>query len=74
MVTFRAPGRQPQSGWVKNPQAKLGVVARKFAARLGIAGTYECLGPNGEAISPETPLSDLSSEEITLASELTPAA
>ena len=72
-LTFRTPGREPLTGRVKNPSAKLGAVAAKVAARFGIAGTFECIGKQGEALDPETPLSDLPEEEITLASELTPA-
>ena len=72
-VTFRALGREPVTGTVKNADAPLGKVAAKVAATLGIAGTFECLDTNSEVISPETRLADLPDGEITLASELTPA-
>jgi len=59
---------------VRNPDAALGRVAAKAAAKFGIAGTFECLNARGDVLSPETRLADLPDEEtITLASELTPA-
>lgn len=74
-LTFRAVGCKPVSGWVKNPDATLGQVSAKVAAKMGIAGIYECLDPKeeGKALSPDTRLADLPDEEITLASDLTPA-
>ena len=74
-LTFRALGSDPVTGVVKNPQATLGTVAATAAARIGLAGTYECLTATNEVLSPETPLGDLPDEvtDITLASELTPA-
>ena len=74
-LTFRALGSNPVSGVVKNPQATLGTVAAKAAARIGLAGTYECLDAKNEVLSPEIPLADLPEDvtDITLASELTPA-
>ncbi len=74
-LTFRALGREPLTGAVKNPNAKLGTVAARVAARLGVAGTFECLNhQTSEVIDPETPLADLpENSEILLAPELTPA-
>lgn len=72
-ITFRAPGREPLTGVVKNPSAKIGAVAARVALKMGLAGGFECLTRESEAIDPETPLADLPDTEITLASELTPA-
>jgi hypothetical protein len=72
-LTFRVLGREPVSGRVKDPQATLGEVSQHVAARLGIAGAFECLDSKNRELSPETRLADLPEEEITLATELTPA-
>ena len=72
-LTFRTLGQEPVTGWVNNPDATLGSVAVKVAANSGIAGTFECLDQKGQVLSPQTRLADLPDEEITLASELTPA-
>ena len=72
-LTFHVRGREPLTGVMKNPDAPLGKVAAKLAAKLGIAGTFECLDRNERTISPETRLADLPDDEITLASDLTPA-
>ena len=72
-LTFRVLGREPVTGTVKNPDATLGKVAAKVAAKLGIAGAFECVNAKQETISPQTRLVDLPDEEITLASDLTPA-
>jgi hypothetical protein len=58
---------------VKNPCARLGNVAARIAARAGLAGTFEMIAKNGATLDPNTELKDLDDEEITLASELTPA-
>jgi len=75
-ITFRALGRAPVTGVVRNPEALLGTVAAKVASRLGIAGSFEILDDRSEVLSPQTPLKDLPEREeaeYTLASELTPA-
>ena len=72
-ITFRALGREPLTGVVRNPDAKLGAVAAKIATKLGLAGVFECINTREEVISPDTRLADLPDTEITLASELTPA-
>lgn len=72
-LTFRVLGGEPITGTVKNPDATLGKVAAKVAAKLGIAGAFECLNAKQDTISPQTRLADLPDEEITLASDLTPA-
>jgi len=73
-LSFRVLGREPVSGKVKNPHATLGKVAAKVASKMGLAGSYEAVNKKGEVLSPDTRLVDLPDEEITLASELTPAA
>ena len=72
-LTFRVPGQGRLSGIVKNPEAELGKVASGVAEKLGIAGAFECLDKSSQVISPETRLADLPDEDITLASNLTPA-
>ena len=72
-LTFHAPGGQRLRCRVRNPDAPLGKVVASVAARLNVAGTFECLDRNSETISPETRLADLPDDEITLASDLTPA-
>ena len=73
-LTFRTLDGKSLSGAVKNPDGQLGNTAARAAARLGVAGTFECLDPKNQPISPETRLADLpEDEEITLSSELTPA-
>lgn len=72
-LTFRAVGCKPVSGRVKNPDATLGQVSAKVAAKLGIAGVFECLDQKDNTLSPDTRLADLPVEEITLSSDLTPA-
>jgi len=73
-LKFRTPSGEHIAGRVKNPDATLGTTAARIAARLGIAGTFECIGADNHVISPETRLADLPDEaEITLAAELTPA-
>ena len=73
-LTFHVRGREPVSGRIRNPEAKLGAVATKVASRFGIAGTFECLDhANGEVISPECRLRDLPGSDVALAPELTPA-
>jgi len=62
-----------QTALVKNPDATIGSVSSKVAARLGIAGTFESLRKNGEAIAPDTRLADLPEPDVYLASDLTPA-
>lgn len=73
VMTFRVPGREPLKGVIKNPDATLGKVAASVAQRQGLAGTYECLSRDGESLSPDMRLADLPDDEITLASDLTPA-
>jgi hypothetical protein len=73
-LSFKVMGREPLSGVVRNPDATIGSVAPKIAERLGIAGTFEVLDAKGQTLSPSTRLADLpDKEELTLASELTPA-
>jgi len=72
-LKFHVPGGQLLRCRVRNPDAQLGKLAASVAARLGVAGTFECLDRNSETISPETSLADLPDDEITLASDLTPA-
>jgi hypothetical protein len=72
-LTFRALGCKPISGLVKNPDATLGQVSAKVAAKMGIAGVFECLDPKDNTLSPYTRLADLPDEEITLSTDLTPA-
>ena len=72
-VTFRAFGRKPLTGSVKNPNARLGDVAPRIAAHMGLGGTFECLNKASEAIDPQTRLVDLPDGEITLSPDLTPA-
>ena len=73
-LTFRTVGNQSLNGVVKNPNATLGTIAAKAARHLGLAGTFECLDRESRVLNPDTPLADLpADEEITLASELTPA-
>lgn len=73
-LRFRTPSGDQVVGRVKNPDATLGTTAARLAARLGIAGSFECVGPDNQVIAPDTRLADLPDEaEITLASELTPA-
>ena len=72
--TFRVVGRaEPMQGKLKNMNATLGAVAGKLAQRLGVAGRFECLDPQGQVLQPECRLADLPADEITLAPELTPA-
>ena len=73
-LTFRTLGGRSFSGEVNNPMALLGSVAGRLAARAGLAGTFEMLDKQGTTLDPNTPLEDLpDGEEITMASELTPA-
>jgi len=73
-LSFTVTGREPLSGVVRNPDATIGSIAPKIAERLGIAGTFEVLDREGVPVSPLTRLADLpDKEELTLASELTPA-
>jgi hypothetical protein len=73
-LTFRVLGREPITGRIKNPEARLGDVAERLARRENIAGTFECLNREGQVLSPDCRLADLpTDEEITLAPELTPA-
>lgn len=73
-LSFKVMGREPLSGVVRNPNATIGSVAPRIAERLGIAGTFEVLDGKGQTLSPLTRLADLpDKEELTLASELTPA-
>ncbi len=59
---------------VKKPSARLGHVAARIAARAGLSGTFEMISKDGTAMDPNTELKNISEEEeITLASELTPA-
>jgi hypothetical protein len=72
-VTFKMPGGRTITGQVKNPQATLGAVAGRLAARHGLAGTFELVNKDGVTLDPNTQLESLPDEEVTLASELTPA-
>jgi hypothetical protein len=73
-LSFKVMGREPLSGVVRNPEATIGSVAPKIAERLGIAGTFEVLDAKGQTVNPSMKLADLpDKEELTLASELTPA-
>jgi hypothetical protein len=66
-------GQKPLKGKVKDPDATLGEVAAVAAARLKIAGAFECLNAKEETLSPEMRLADFPEDDITLASNLTPA-
>lgn len=76
-LTFEVEGREPQSGFVRNPDATLGSVAAQVASRVGLAGTFQCLREDGNGetlLSPDTPLSELPSETaIRLSPQYTPA-
>jgi len=76
-LTFAIEGREPQSGYVRNPQATLGSVATQVASRVGLAGTFQCLreDEDGETLlSPETPLDEIPEETtIRLSPQYTPA-
>jgi len=59
---------------VKKPSARLGNVAARIAARAGLSGSFEMVSKSGATLDPNTELKDIpDDEEITLASELTPA-
>jgi hypothetical protein len=74
-LQFRTLDGRCYRGTVKKPSARLGSVAAKIAARAGLAGTFEMIRPSGATLDPNTELKDLPQEEdITLVSELTPAA
>ena len=75
MLTFKTADGRSFTGQVKNPSAKLGAVAGQLAAtKAGIAGSFEIVDSKGSTVDPNTRLADLpADEELTLASELTPA-
>ena len=76
IIKFRTLNGKPLTATIRNIEKKtLGAVAKSAAERLHLAGAFECLDPrSSEVISPESPLADLpDTEEIVLASELTPA-
>ena len=70
-ITFRAPGRQPVTGVVRNPQATLGVASRAVAEKFGFAGGYEAV-VDGQVVPLDTPLADLPAD-LMLVPDLTPA-
>jgi len=74
-VTFRllGGGREPITGRVRNMDATLGSIVARAASKLGLAGAVEALDRNGEVLPSDTRLADLPDQEITLASDLTPA-
>jgi len=73
-LSFRVLGQAPRSGKVRNPDATVGSVAARYARSAGIAGSFDVLDKNGQAVMPETRLADLPQDaELTLASEFTPA-
>ena len=74
-LTFRLVDGRGFTGEVKNPSATLGQVARRFAARAGLAGSFEMVNDKGVTLDPDMTLADLpDGEVITMPSELTPAA
>jgi hypothetical protein len=73
-ITFSVVGSdQSRSGYVNNGRAKLGDVATRVARMLGLAGGFQCLTPESELLSPETPLEDLPTEDVRIVSDHTPA-
>lgn len=73
-LTFSVVGSgQSRSGYVSNGRAKLGDVAARVAHTLGLTGGFQCLTPESELLSPETPLEDLPTEDVRLVSDHTPA-
>lgn len=72
-LTFKILGGKSVRGKIRNANASLASVAETLARRSGLAGTYECLDPDGQVLAPECRLSDLPTDTITLAPELTPA-
>jgi hypothetical protein len=74
-LQFKTVQGEPVTGTVVNPDATIGSLAPRIAQRLGIAGTFEVLDANSRVLNPQTRLADLpDGAELTLASELTPAA
>ena len=73
MLVFKTLDGRRLKGTVKNPQATLGAVASRLAAKAGLAGTFEMVDKNGLTLDPNIKLADVQTDEITLASELTPA-
>ncbi len=73
-ITFKTLDGRAFTGAVKNPAATLGSVASRIAAKAGLAGSFETVDKNGVTLDPNLTLADLpQGEEVTLASELTPA-
>jgi hypothetical protein len=72
-LTFKTLDGRSFKGVVKNPDATLGAVASRLASRVGLAGSFEMVDKDGLTLDPNIKLSDVQAQEITLASELTPA-
>jgi len=74
-VVLRTLDGRRYRGIAKNTSASIGSIASRLAAtHAGIAGTFQILDKNGIALDPNTTLANLpEAEELTLASELTPA-
>ena len=73
-ITFSVVGSDvSRSGYVMNGRATLGSVAARVARSMGLAGGFQCLTPESELLSPETPLEDLPTEDVRLIADHTPA-
>ena len=75
-LTFKTVDGRAFTGIVRNPEATLGSVAGRLAAtKAGLAGTFEIVNQAGITMDPNIKLADLpdTADELTLASELTPA-
>jgi hypothetical protein len=73
-MSFRTIGGTRLRGTVSNPKASIGALAQQAARKLGLAGSFQILDPaSQDVLRPDTPLNELDTEEVVLASELTPA-
>ena len=73
-VTFSVLGSNlSRTGLVRNGRATLGAVAARVARTLGLAGTFQCLTPESQLLSPDMALEDLPTDDVKLVSDHTPA-
>ena len=74
-LVFNVIGGRKVSGTVRDANATVGTVAVHAARHLNVAGVFEVIGPGGDVIKPDTPLSELPDDVDTygLSPALTPA-
>ena len=62
-LTFQTLDGRQFKGTVKNPQATLGAVASRLAARVGLAGSFEMVDKNGLTLDPNIKLADVQTDQ-----------